>query len=386
MAELFLAVRDGPTLFEREVVLKCIRTAYADDPEFLSMFADEARIGARLAHPGIAKVLAYGSADGCQYLAIEHVSGEDLEAVIHQARASGMPFPISLALSLCAQVAEALHHAHTATDIDGRPLRIVHRDVTPANVMVTPDARVKLLDFGIAKAAQRVARTSAGFVKGKIGYMSPEHLAGEKVDATTDVFSLGCMLYEMLTLHLPFEQKDDLSFLEALALGHWTPLLRWRPDASARLESVLRRALGPTPAGRFQSAHDLQIALEQELRKQPYLPSSDSWAHYRRTLEAASAAREAPTRVTVTDPAMQAETVRVEVERTRADRGGGSPSRRATPAPAPRDRASLVMERLAQHVVASSRSNHASRSRWTLIGLTAIGVAAFAVLICSRFV
>jgi eukaryotic-like serine/threonine-protein kinase len=367
MAELFLAVRDGPTLFEREVVLKCVRSTYAGDEEFSAMFADEARIGALLSHPGIAKVLAYGSDDGRQYLAIEYVRGEDLQFVIDRARESGNPFPIPLALGLCTQIAEALHHAHSATDVDGYPLAIVHRDISPANVIVTVDAHTKLLDFGIAKAAQRATHTSSGFVKGKIDYMSPEHLAGERVDATADVFSLGCMLYEMLTLHLPFERGTEADFLQALATGQWTPLTERRPDASAGLEGVLRRALWPTRDRRYQSAREMQIALEQEFRKLPYSPLPDRWTQYRQALRPKSEARGVPlpylgteARVTeLTNSAIRIETVRVRLPT------GASPAPRAPdrpPSPSPRF----------------------SRHRLALIGLAAISLTAFAALICVR--
>jgi eukaryotic-like serine/threonine-protein kinase len=284
MAEVVVAVREGAAGFEKEVVLKRIRPQFMDQQEFVSMFLDEARIGSRLNHPGIAQVLDLAQADDRYYLVIEYVRGEDLDHLVDLAAERDLPFPAPLALCLCSQAAEALHHAHAANDSEGAPLGIVHRDVSPANMMVTADAYLKLLDFGVARSARRITQTVAGFVKGKLHYMAPEQLLGEPVDARADLFSLGCVLYELLALHHPFERETESELVDALAACDWTPLSHYRRDVSPGLEQILLRALWPTPEGRFANGRELHVTLERELRRYPYVPPSEAWARYRQSL------------------------------------------------------------------------------------------------------
>jgi serine/threonine protein kinase len=196
MAELFLARQDGPRGFAKPIALKLLHAHIGEDPEFVAMFEREARVAAALVHPHVVQVLDIGVAEDEHFLALEFVHGRDLRRILVAQRG---PLPLGPALRVVTDVAKALHYVHTRCDPHGRPLDLVHRDVSPANVLVGFAGSVKLADFGIAKAADQTAHTRTGTLKGKFGYMAPEQCLQQGVDARSDLFALGVVLYEATT-------------------------------------------------------------------------------------------------------------------------------------------------------------------------------------------
>src|SRR5690242_19793521 len=218
MAEVYLARQSGPAGFEKECVIKRILPSLAVDQQFVNMFLDEARIAARLSHPNIVQIFDLGSiGEGDYFLAMEHVHGVDLQQIEEAEAQRGGRIPLAIAVRIASNVAEGLEHAHRATDGRGHALGLVHRDVTPSNVIISFDGVSKILDFGIAKAVAQSkngrGRTEIGVIKGKIPYMSPEQVQGEALDFRSDLFSLGTMLYELTSGHKPFDGEGpaDLS-------------------------------------------------------------------------------------------------------------------------------------------------------------------------------
>ena len=195
MAELFLAVQEGPAGFEKEVVLKRVLPHLAGDASFISMFLDEARLAARLSHPHIVQVTDFGEEEGVYFLCMERLVGMDLAAILHAHKKKKRLFPAPVAAVILSAVCDALHYAHTLTDSRGQALGIVHRDFSPSNLFVTEQGAVKVLDFGIAKARGRAVRTEAGQIKGKIQYMSPEQAMSAEPDDRSNLFSSGSVLY-----------------------------------------------------------------------------------------------------------------------------------------------------------------------------------------------
>ncbi len=198
MAEVFRATVDGPGGFSRPVAIKRILPEYSQDEWFTRMIADEARIVSRLAHPNIVQILDAGEVDGSWYIAFELVDGTDLFQLLQRIYSRGQALPQAYACHIAAEVAAGLDHAHSRRDEHGQPLGIVHRDVSPQNVLLSWLGEVKLGDFGIARARQRTSETQAGTIKGKIYYMSPEQARGETVDHRSDLFAVGILLYETL--------------------------------------------------------------------------------------------------------------------------------------------------------------------------------------------
>src|SRR5262252_3101487 len=198
MAEIFLAIQHGAEGFQKQVVLKRILTQYSADPQFRNMLLDEAHISMSLQHSNIVQVLDLGVAAGRYFLALELIDGWDLEKILQRANAAGMVWPAALALHVTACVCRALAYAHGKSR-DGKALGIVHRDISPNNVLISDQGEVKLTDFGIAKAQRKREQTAAGVIKGKVAYMSPEQALGTTVDKRSDIFSVGSMLYRMVT-------------------------------------------------------------------------------------------------------------------------------------------------------------------------------------------
>ncbi len=274
MAEIFLARQEGPDGFERELVVKRILPHLAADPEFTRMFRDEAKLAARLSHPNIVHVYDFGAEadlDGVTlYLAMELVRGVDLRALILRARAANAregidgAIPPHHAAKIASYVCEALAHAHMLR-IDGAPAGIVHRDVTPSNVLVSFDGAVKLADFGIAKAATTTERTAHGVVKGKHSYLSPEQARGEELDATSDLFNVGILLFESILGEALFPPNGTLSARKLSARGEIPGRERFRrmPEELARIAT---RALAARPEDRYEHALSLRGHLEHYLR------------------------------------------------------------------------------------------------------------------------
>jgi eukaryotic-like serine/threonine-protein kinase len=263
MAEVYLAVHGELAGFRTPVVLKKVLPHLACNPEFIDMFLDEARIASLLDHPNVVRIYEVGRSDSEYFLAMELVQGKPLQALLRRAMdtRSSVLEP-RLAAFIVAQAAAGLHHAHNLTDPLGNTLGLVHRDVSPQNILLSFEGSVKVIDFGVARALGRITETQTGGMKGKFGYMSPEQARGEDLDLRADIFALGVVLWEAVTGKRLFQRDNDLATMRALI---YDPIPR--PSAVAPvvegLESIIMRALARDPAQRFQTSRDLANALER---------------------------------------------------------------------------------------------------------------------------
>jgi hypothetical protein len=261
MAELYLGRARGIEGFEKLVVLKCIRQEYENEGDFIRMFLDEARLAATLCHPNIAQVFDVDRADGRYFFAMEYVDGHDLTALRKAAALEGR-LALENVLSIAVGVTAALHHAHELRDPEGRPRGVVHRDVSPSNVLVSHDGAVKLVDFGIARAAGRLTTTRAGTLKGKVRYMSPEQCSGLELDRRSDIFSLGALLYELTTGQTPFSADADVALAHRIATEDAPPPSTRIAGYPAGLERIVLRALARDRDARYDTAQAMQLDLE----------------------------------------------------------------------------------------------------------------------------
>jgi hypothetical protein len=270
MAEVWLAVQVGAAKTSKLVVIKNLRSTLAEDPEFIAMFLDEARLAARLVHPNVVALHEAVEESGRCFLSMEYLDGQPLHRVLARGVRRGTPLPTAMRLRVLCDVLAGLHYAHELRDFDGAPLHVTHRDVTPENVFVTYAGDVKLVDFGIAKASGRSVETKLGVVKGKVPFMSPEQATGgsKQVDRRTDVFAVGVMLWETLAQRPFWAGKDSLSILHALIEGKYDPSPRAvDPTIDAELDRVCRMALAHDVDQRFPTAQAFREALEEQLER-----------------------------------------------------------------------------------------------------------------------
>jgi serine/threonine protein kinase/Tfp pilus assembly protein PilF len=266
MAELFLAKRRGVEGFEKTLAIKRILPELSWNREFVSMFINEAKIAARLSHPNIVQIFDFGKIDSYYFIAMEYVHGENLRALLQRSAQKQVALSADLAAFIAARACAGLDHAHRKTDETGRPLRIVHRDVSPQNVLVSYDGDVKVVDFGIAKAVAENPEATRGVLKGKLAYLSPEQVRGVSLDARSDIFAIGLVLYELLTGKKLFAQPDPAEVLDSIVHINPDEVARSLSHVDRSLRDVLRRALALDPENRFRSAGEMQIALEDYLR------------------------------------------------------------------------------------------------------------------------
>ncbi|MEZ4363489.1 MAG: protein kinase [Kofleriaceae bacterium] len=262
MAEIFLARSRGMAGFARYVVLKRILPERGEDPRWIEMFLDEARLVAQLQHPNVAQVFDLGRLGAGYFFTMEYVHGANMREALIRYSQQGQLMPLSMALGVAAGAAAGLDHAHTRRDAAGSPLGIVHRDVSPSNLMVSFDGTVKLVDFGVAKARQRSSATRSGTVKGKISYLSPEQCRGRDVDARSDVFALGIVLYEMCTTKRLYRRGSEFETMTAIVNEIPEPPSRYNREISPGLDELILRALCKEPQGRPQSAAEVLEELE----------------------------------------------------------------------------------------------------------------------------
>ena len=265
-AEIFLAKQHGAQGFEKTVVLKRIFTTFYADPQFRHMLVDEAHVAMSLNHSNIVQVLDLGESEGRYFLALELVDGWTLDRILKRSKAAGVPIPPALALYVTAEICRALGYAHAKKRGDGKPLGIVHRDVSPHNVMMSAEGEVKLTDFGIAKAQNKTEKSLGNLIKGKVAFMSPEQAAGGELDGRSDLFSVGTMLYTMITRRHPFDAPTDYETLMLVKNGDFLPPETARPGLNPELYRVIRKAMGKTADARYQKAEEMLVDVEQVMR------------------------------------------------------------------------------------------------------------------------
>jgi serine/threonine protein kinase len=269
MAEVFIAKAFGVEGFERLLAIKRILPTMAEDNEFVSMFIDEARISVQLAHANIVHIHELGKYQDAYFIAMEYVAGKDLRSIIEWQRKQGKPMPATQAVFIASKICEGLDYAHRKKDARGNELGIIHRDVSPQNMLVSYEGQVKIIDFGIAKAAIRSQKTQAGILKGKFGYMSPEQVRGLPIDRRSDVFSAGVLLFELLTGEKLFVGESDFSTLEKVRNAVVPQPSSINPSIPPELEKVLLKALAREPDDRYQWASDLHDDLVRFLVASP---------------------------------------------------------------------------------------------------------------------
>src|SRR5262245_1290683 len=265
MAELFKARVMGAHGFQKPVVIKKILPHLAADASFVAMFIDEANITSRLDHPKIAQVLELGTIDDQLYIAMEFVDGLDALAVLRACAGRKQPLPTHIAVHIAHEVLDALDYAHQARDDEGRPLGIVHRDISPSNVLISRRGDVKLADFGIAHAVERQQKTQTGTLKGKYGYMSPEQVVGGDIDGRSDLFSVGIVLAEMLMGRRLFTAPNELDVLLMVRDVRLDRLDRYGASIEPSLKTILLKSFEKLPKDRYPSAGAFREALAEWL-------------------------------------------------------------------------------------------------------------------------
>ena len=270
MAEIFKAKAFGVEGFERMLAVKKILSSIAEDESFINMFIDEAKIAGQLNHPNIAQIFDLGKVNDSYFIALEYIAGKDLKTIFERSRRLGEKVSIPRVCHLIMKSCEGLGHAHHKSDAQGRELHIVHRDVSPQNILVSYEGEVKIIDFGIAKAQGKTSQTQVGILKGKFSYMSPEQVRGLHIDHRSDIFSLGIVLYELLTLERLFLGESDFDTLEKIRKVEMSPPSLYNPHIPKELEDIVLKALAKSPEERYQTAFELADALEQFMRNQNY--------------------------------------------------------------------------------------------------------------------
>jgi serine/threonine-protein kinase len=302
MAEIYLARQSGIENFEKQVVVKIVLPQLSEDDSYEDMLLNEARMAARLNHPNVVQILDLGKLDGRFFIAMEYLEGENLLSIIQRSIRSGYALPVGFVCRVIADVLGGLDYAHSQVGPDGRSLGIIHRDISPPNVIVTYAGTTKLVDFGIAKATHSVSTevTSAGQFKGKLSYMSPEQVRRQPLDARTDVFSTGVLLWELVTRKRLFRRTGDLETVRAVLEHEVPPASSINPDCPPELDQIIARALQRPVHGRYPTARAMRKALEELIRQQAW-PSdslttqrvmSDLFGDQPRAATATSAAEE----------------------------------------------------------------------------------------------
>ncbi|TNE89096.1 MAG: serine/threonine protein kinase [Deltaproteobacteria bacterium] len=298
MAEVWRARAYGMAGFEKILVIKRVLDTLARDDEFIRLFIDEARIAVQLLHVNIVQVFDLGEVEGSYYMAMEYVHGLDLSRLISRGKNSG-PFPLPLALFVIGEVLKALQFAHERTDEDGVPLRIVHCDMSPQNILISYAGEVKITDFGISRAAFQAG--SDGVIRGKYAYMSPEQVDGKELDGRSDVFSTGIVLYELLTGRRLFKSKTKDETLARVRRAEVPPPRAFRPEISEDLEGILLKSLARKRGDRYQSAGEMLEAIGTLMVREGHRATNNDLAIYVKDVIEAAGRGKADRRLTDTE-------------------------------------------------------------------------------------
>ena len=291
MADVFKARMVGEEGFEKIVAIKRILPHLATNEGFITMFVDEAKLAAQLTHNNIIQIYELGKVDAWHYIAMEYVDGKDLRSIVKMGRDRAHPIPVALTLFIAARIASALDYAHRRVASDGRELHLVHRDVSPQNILISWEGDIKLCDFGVAKAATKVGTTISGALKGKLQYMSPEQAWGKRIDRRSDIFSLGAVLFEMLTGRQLFEGENDLGVLDKVRAAEVVAPSSLVPEIPPEIDAIVLKALAQEPQDRYENASDLEKELASILYGyQPSPGPADLAIYLHRLLETPPAA------------------------------------------------------------------------------------------------
>ncbi len=286
MAEVFKGVSYGVEGFERLFAVKRVLPSISEDQEFIEMFIDEAKIAVQLTHANIGQIFELGNAENSYFIAMEFVQGKDLRAIFDRSRSKRSVLDIPMCCHVVKEVCEALEYAHGKRNEKQEPLGLIHRDVSPQNILVSYDGEVKLIDFGIAKAAGKASKTQSGILKGKFGYMSPEQVRGKPIDRRSDLFSLAVVLFELLTLERCFQGESDFSTLEKVRNVDIRRPSALNRDIPPELERIVLKGLARNPEERYQTAAEFQDALQKFLYQSgAFYARKDLAAYMRRTFD-----------------------------------------------------------------------------------------------------
>ncbi|GAC1352110.1 MAG: hypothetical protein NVSMB1_11730 [Polyangiales bacterium] len=275
MAEVFRAEALGLQGFKKQVAIKRVLAHLAAKETFIKMFLDEARLSARLSHSNCVQVFDIGVGDGTYFIVMEFVDGANLRGIIDTLKSANRPFPAEEAVYIAIELCKGLQYAHNVVDETGAPLHIVHRDMSPPNVLITKHGEVKIVDFGLAKANTQLEKSEPGIIKGKFSYLAPEAARGQEVDARADIFAIGIMLWELLAGRRLFLGKTDLETVQMVQRAIVPPITRIRPDVPPELEPILARALASDPHERYTTARDLGVDLNAFLYRFGKHPVTD---------------------------------------------------------------------------------------------------------------
>ncbi len=285
MASLYLARRAGARGFVRPVAVKLVHSHLLDDSNFVEMFIDEANVCARLSHPNIVHVEELVEVDGALFIVMEFVEGCSLGKLLNFTRRQRQQVPVPMAVHIIAKAADGLHAAHEARGDHDEPLDLVHRDMSPTNLLLSRRGNVKIIDFGIAKFASRLHHTRTQRLKGKVAYMSPEQLNRGEVDRRSDIYSLGVVLWETLAQRRAYRAKDEVSLMRQVMKRTIPPIESIRDDLPDELVSALNQALQPEPDARFETAHEFYRALTMAVPEAALVTSKDIGEAVRRVME-----------------------------------------------------------------------------------------------------
>jgi eukaryotic-like serine/threonine-protein kinase len=267
MAEVFIAESAGIEGFKKKVAIKRVLPHLSEKKRFIAMFLDEARLSAHLSHSNVVQVFDIGVGDKTYFIVMEYVNGADLKQVIKHVRDSGKSFPIEAAIYMCAKMCEGLAYAHECRGEEGELLHVVHRDISPPNVLISEHGEIKIVDFGLAKASTQLEKSEAGIIKGKFSYLAPEAAHGNEVDARADIFAVGIILWEMLAGRRLFQGKSDYETVKQVQAAKIPPITQLSRDADDHLQSILARALAQNRENRYGSARALGSDLTRYLYK-----------------------------------------------------------------------------------------------------------------------
>lgn len=284
MAELYRAKRVGVAGFEKLLVIKKILPHLSHHDEFVSMFINEAKIAAQLSHPNIVQIFDLGKIEDSYYIAMEYVWGKDLKAILKKGKEKNLLPSMEHAIQIISKACGALDYAHKKKDLKGNEINLIHRDVSPQNILLSYEGDIKIVDFGIAKAASKTSDTRTGVLKGKIAYMSPEQAWGKPIDRRSDIFSLGIVFYELLTGEMLFKGDTDLNTLERVREARVAPPTRFNKEIPKEIENILLKALAKEPQERYLFASIMQEELEAFIHSNKSFPSTLNLQNYMHTI------------------------------------------------------------------------------------------------------